>query len=271
VLTQRNTTTEVSFEDVVSRFEAEQPELTKDTTVDALEPEQTSDAPIAKPADEDTPEKARAAVADAPDPYVLPEEGVYIYRTTGGEQVSVFGAKHDYPSRTYSTVRHAGGCRWEQRNDVIEEHTDVRKVCSKRDELLQVAQARYVTFFGQREGDELACEPWASFHGLEDAKGATSSSVCRGDDGEAHLTRTFVGMEPMVIEGEIVQAVRVHLDGTITGTHEGTSTDDLWLSRRTGLPLRWDRTVDIVSSAYGADVRYTEDASFTIESLDPQR
>ena len=273
VLTQRNVTTEVPFAEVVERFEAAQPEVTQDTDVEAIERDEEARRPaVTSPENGDESEAVAIdeQLADE-DPYTIPEEGVYIYRTSGGEEISLFGAKHSYPSRTFTTVRHLGGCRWEQRIDVIEEHTDIRKACSKSDELLQIAQARYVTFFGQREGDELVCEPWMSVHGVEDDKGERATGVCRGSEGEAHLTRTFVGIEPVVIEGEIEQAVRVRIDGEITGTHEGTSMDDVWFSRARGFPLRWDRTVDVVSSAFGPDVRYTEEASFVLQSLDPQR
>jgi hypothetical protein len=275
VLTQRNVSTEVPLAKVVERFEARQPEVTQDTDVEAIEQDEEARRSTAASPGSTTSESGDvAAVAELPpdeDPYTIPEEGVYIYATSGGEEISLFGARHTYPSRTFATIRHFGGCRWEQRIDVIEEHTDVRKLCSRPDEMLQVAQARYVTFFGQREGGELVCEPWVSLHALEEDKGRQTTGVCRGAEGEAHLTRTFVGIEPFVIEGEIEQAVRISTVGKISGTHRGTSHDEMWLSRKSGLPFRWERTVDVVSSAYGANVRYTEDASFVLQSLDPQR
>ena len=275
VLTQRNVTTEVSLEKVVKRFEAQEPEITKDRGIEELDATRSTGSAVSESQPEDTTptasKKGGAQVDDAPDPYVLPAEGVYLYKTRGGEQVSVFGASHTYPERTYTTVRHTGGCRWEQRIDVIEEHVDIRKVCSRPDELLQIAQARYVTFFGQQKGDENVCEPWASFHALEERKGSRATATCRGEQGEAQLVRVFEGVEPYVIEGEIEQVVKVRIDATFTGKTEGESTDLLWLSRRTGFPLRWDRTVDAISSEFGTDVRYTEEASFELVSLEPQR
>ena len=75
---------------------------------------------------------------------------------------------------------------------------------------------------------------------------------------------------PIAIGDETISAVRIRMDGTMTGSSQGTSVDDLWLDPITGMTLRWDRFVDAVSNKFGANVRYTERASFVLESPVPR-
>ena len=56
----------------------------------------------------------------------LPAEGVYAYRTSGGESISVLAAHHDYPAVTYAAVHHTGGCGWQIHAAVVKEHVDER-------------------------------------------------------------------------------------------------------------------------------------------------
>jgi hypothetical protein len=162
-----------------------------------------------------------AAAAKAPSstaPYTLPLEGVYSYRTTGGESISVVGARHDYPERTFATVRHLGGCRWEQRNDVVKEHVDRREMCSSPRKLLQLAQAREVEFFHKRDGDSYRCDPPQLQHEVAEVPGAVSMSVCgNGKDDGARIRRTFVGRETLQVGSRAVPVLRLDFRATLTG------------------------------------------------------
>ena len=51
----------------------------------------------------------------------------------------------------------------------------------------------------------------------------------------------------------------------------GTANEDMWIAPQTGMTLRWVRAVDtLADAAFGARVRYTENASFYLESLTPR-
>jgi hypothetical protein len=273
VVSQRSATSAVSLDEVIERFHT-----------DTIEPD-AKDAP--KPghgSEREAPEPAAAAVeksaaADASDlaavkdvADVLPAEGVYAYRTTGGEQVSLFGAHHDYPERTFATVRHLGGCRWEARNDVVAEHIDIRTLCNDEGSFLQLRQERRVTFFGKQDGAAMDCEPPLTLYTSGDATGTRTSTVCSdGEGSDVRLDSVLLGIEDIVIGGERVRAVHVRDDGTCTGRVNGTSMDELWLDFRTGMTLKWNRTVDTLATAFGgAKVRYTEEATFVLESLQPR-
>jgi hypothetical protein len=280
VLTQRNVATHVSLDDAVGRFRAGAPTLDAENQV-LPAPEAAADqpAPTGRPVaeratEEDVAEAApEAAVSPATrEPYVLPDEGVYAYRTQGSETVSTFGAKHTYPERSFATVRHMGGCRWEHRHEVLEEHVDIRHFCGAQGTFQQIFYERQVTFFGQTDGGAMRCEPAIALHRTGIAPGDEQVVECEdGEGGHATMTRTFLGIDATDVGGEVVKAVKVTVEAEMTGTVDGESSDTLWYHPLTGMTLRWDRTVDTLATAYGTKIHYTEDASFVLESLEAQR
>jgi hypothetical protein len=275
VATQRSQTSEVTFDDVVQRFRTE--DVPADDAGAAKQTGSPREAPDSVGAEPKALERAagrpaattpeKAAKGD-----VLPEQGVYAYETTGGERVSLFGARHDYPERTFATVRHLGGCRWEARNDVIAEHVDIRTLCNDDRSFLQLRQERRVTFFGKQDGASMDCAPPLTLYRAGDARGTRTETLCSDDKGSnVRLRSVFLGIEEIVIGAKRVEAVHVLDDGTCSGRVQGTSVDELWLHPETGMTLRWHRTVDTIATAFGgAKVRYTEEATFQLESLKPK-
>jgi hypothetical protein len=202
----------------------------------------------------------------------LPAEGVYGYRTTGGDSISLGGASHQYPSETFATVRRTGGCRWTARNDVIKEHVDTRTFCGEPGHLFQLSQRRDVEFFGQRDGMELTCSPPQVLHATGEAPGAVVDSTCSDGQGEtARTERTLVGTERLVVGGTAVDVVHLKMHSAFNGRATGMADDELWVSAVNGLTVRWVRSVDtLADSSFGAKVRYQEQASFDLESLTPR-
>ena len=147
----------------------------------------------------------------------------------------------------------------------------MRVLCSRPSELLQLSQSREVEFFGARDGATMTCDPLLVLHATTEAAGLTHRTTCRGDDGSAALLeRTVRGRETIAVGGRQVEVVRVSIDTKLTGRTTGSAHDELWLLATNGLTVRWDRQVDTVAdAAFGARVRYREDASFVLESLEP--
>lgn len=268
VLTQRHVTTTVSLDEVKASFRKTKGSISEHRgsaheAVTSTRPV-LSDAAVAS--DTGTP-----GTKVSPGSFGLPAEGVYTYRAAGGESVSIFGARHEYPDHFFATVRHLGGCRWEHRNDVIKEHVDRRVLCGEVGRLSQISQAREVEFFGQRDGGELFFVPPMLQHSTSDEPGTKSFATGKDDEGNSATTkRTFVGVEPMKVGGKSVGAIHFRLDSTFRGKQNGTAVDDLWVSPDTGMTLRWDRhTTADADTAFGANVRYVEEASFILESLSP--
>jgi hypothetical protein len=275
VTTQRTATSAVTLDEVIQRFH------TAETVPDGGDVSDVEHGSKREAADEATDTVPRrgddvvspvAPLKAADD--VLPAEGVYAYRTTGGEKLSLFGAHHDYPARTFATIRHLGGCSWEARNDVVDEHTDIRTLCNDDRSFLQLRQERQVEFFGKRDGARMVCEPPLTLYMAGDLTGTRTATDCRDADGNTvHLASVFLGFDELRIGAQVVRAIHVRDDGTISGPKmHGTSMDELWLHPRTGVTLRWHRAVDTTANAFGgAKVRYTEEATFLLESLEPRK
>lgn len=279
VFTQRHQATEVTLDDAVAGFRARtsstpagpQPSAPAEEGRDVAAP---LDPEVAEDRRPEAATRAEAAVPSvAEGPYQRPEQGVYVYRATGGERISIFGASHDYPERIHATITHLDGCLWEHRNEVVEEHVDIRTMCSNTHGLFQHDQTREVSFFGQRDAITSRCDPPQLQHGPGEETGARSTVTCSdGEGNEATLTRTYLGHEPSDVGGQMLDAVHIRIDATFTGKAEGSSEDHFWVSPSTGLPYRWDRTVDTVTDAgWGAQVAYQEEASFVLESPEPRR
>jgi hypothetical protein len=279
VLTQRNVSTEVGLDAAIEQFRKQASGVQRSTTagddapapVAAEAPQAGPRAPVGAGAAEAAVGRPSAPVT--PKPYVLPPEGVYAYRTTGGEKLSTFGASHAYPERTFATVRHLDGCRWEQRNDVIEEHVDIRRFCASEGMLQQIFYEAQVTFFGVTDGAAVTCDPPPVFHRTGMEPGHADVFRCsNGTDTSSEMTVTFVGAEVVPVGADTVRANKITITGTTSGRVVGTSSDTLWLDPTNGLTVRWERKNDNVADAFGgARVRYQEEATFLLESLEPQR
>jgi len=286
LLSQRNVTTLVDFDDALAGFRAA-PVLAApidDTTTSTTTPSTAStsststsstpsSAPPTSPGTEPPPAPPTTAAPTGPAAYTAPAPGVYTYRTTGSERISLASAQHKYPERTYATVRHGSGCNWQFRNEVVKEHVDILQICSQPGRLTQVEQRRDVTFFGQTEGGSARCDPALVLHGADLAPGHRIETTCASSDGSSFvLTRTFRGHDQRRIGGRTIDVVVVDLESIMTGKKRGRSADTLWLAADSGLLVRWERMVDTVAdTAYGASVHYTEEASFELESLTPSQ
>ena len=288
LLTQRNRTTTVDLTEALDRFRADEP-----TT-----PTPAGSAPAPAPAVPASEHQVLAAAASpsttpaggavivptaqeqarsAPEPTapaaaaeLRPAEGVYSYRTSGGEQVSTAGASHDYPERTFASIRHGQGCLWEMTADVVEEHRDQRAMCTDGQGILQYSQTREVEFFGQRDGATLTCDPPMVMTRTGEAVGAVERGTCRDSQTAARIERTYIGIETMTIGGSDVEVRHVRCVAEVSGRANGHHIDDIWFLP-SGLVARWDRTADFrADAAFGAKVHYVEDAEFVLESLEPR-
>ena len=282
VLSQRNVTTAVTFDDALRTFRATQgtgasrvapapasPDVTPDGGAGANVSIPQNDA---RPVPLLTKESAEAQPARPLAPFFRPPEGVYAYRTTGGESISVTGASHHYPARTFASVHYLDGCNWEIRNDVIKEHVDRRVLCSQYETLTQLVQERQVEFFGQRDGMTVPCDPPALLAKTGEAMSAVTTADCRTDDLSVRIRRTVAGYGDMPVGGRDVPTVHIVIDATFSGRADGTAHEDLWIARDTGMTLRWQRSVDTVAdAAFGAKVRYQENATFVLESIVPEQ
>ena len=276
VLTQRHVTTPVTRRQALERFRgARAHEGAGDQATLPTTPPSTASASSpghgAQPLGNTrpTPPTSPSQAATGQLPYVVPAEGVYAYRTTGGDSLSIAGASHTYPPETYATVTHLGGCQWRNEFDAAHENTDVRTLCSEPRRLLELDDKRSITYFGQTQGEELRCDPPVVLNDISEAPGATMSGECHSGDASGRVQITYLGHQPVVVGGVAVDAVHWHAHAIITGRANGTADEEAWVVPQTGLMLRWDRLNDDNAHVFGADIHYHEKASFVLESLTP--
>jgi hypothetical protein len=285
LLSNRSTTTQVDLQDALLTYRSAgngTPSVTPATTGGAevtvaptiasasFGPAPSTPA-TAPPTSVTAPQPVGAPPTTAAAPQVAPPaQGVYEYRTAGGESISVLGADHDYPATTYSVVRRTGGCGWQIHSEVIKEHVDERTMCTQAAGVLQLAQSREVTFFGTTDGGTFTCDPPQVQTTPGDVPGARATSVCGdGKGSQAQLDRTTLGSDTATVGGLVVDVIRIRVTGTLTGRVRGTSLDLLTVVAATGLPVRWERSVDTLADAFGSTVRYQEQARFDLVSLTP--
>lgn len=281
LLSTRSTTTVVDLDDALVRFRQS---AAADTTVTSApaggaevtgapagEPTTTPvGAPTSAPATSSSSVPTSAPATPKAGALEPPAPGVYRYRTSGGESVSLLGASHTYPAETYAVVRRTGGCGWELRAEVIAEHVDRREMCSGPDQILQLAQQRAVTFFGTTDGGTLRCDPPQVQHHPGAQVGQSRTDRCTDDGVVAEMVLRVVALGTRTVGGVTVDTVEVRIAGTMTGRVRGTSLDLVVMDARTGLPIEVERWVDTVADAFGTSIRYQEHAEFQLLSLTPR-
>ena len=279
LLTQQDQSTAVTLADAVEGFRSSVPEAGDAPAGGATAGESGTTTTVAGA----TPAAAAAttAASTAPGPgsagptaaaaFSAPAEGVYSYRTSGHEEVSLGGGRHDYPERSYAAVRRRAGCDWEIEHRVLEEHVERAVYCSQPGRLTHSEERSEITFFGQANGSTYRCDPPMVVAAVTDLPGTKRTVTCRAEDGQAVITTTFVGRERLTVGGVAVEALRVLSEGVVSGRAEGTSRSETWLHPDTGLMLKHTRKVQTRADAFGTTVDYREDAAYELERLEPTR
>ncbi len=72
-----------------------------------------------------------------------------------------------------------------------------------------------------------------------------------------------------MIGGTRVPAVHFDRGRTDTGGQRGTEQADVWLDTRTGLPLRLDQHLRVVTSTTFGTSTYTQDGTLRLTSMTP--
>ena len=236
VLSQRTQATTIALDDAVARFRA-----------------------------------APAATADDDAAALAPEPGVYTYVTDGSDSVSVFGAKHEYPSRTYAVVRRTGGCNWQVEHRLVDEHVDIHHRCTDARGLWTVADGRFVEFFSKRDGMIYDCRPPGLTLGAQDTVGTVHRATCRKGASVGEFVVTRRAPEALTIDGERVRTERVALRVHMQGRTEGRAAVEFWLHPETGMILMETRHVDTDAKAVFGDVHYDERVTIRLASMRPVR
>lgn len=200
----------------------------------------------------------------------LPQEGVYVYATTGGDEVDVLGgSRHAYPAETTITVRHAG-CGVVERWDALEERWDERESCRTSNGETLKRMTSFHEFFGHADQRTLVCQGFTYPAGFE--PGSSWTTNCASDNTNAVTKLTAVGWEDIVVAGKPIRTMHVHANTHLTGEQDGTSERDVWGSADAGIIVRERVALTSYSNqpVFGR-TRYHESYEIRLTSLEPRR
>ncbi len=207
--------------------------------------------------------------ADAVSASPVPE-GVYVYATDGFEGTDALtGATHRYRARSTITVT-ADPCGFRLRWDVLEGRSTTWTICVDAGGWTVASQDERHTFFGRTVRTTYTCSD-TPFRPAGDGRGATLDVSCTTGSAEERGTGRVVARETLHVVGGPVETVHVRRRTSLTGRIRGRSTQDVWLAREAGVPVRLHLTTDTTNDSAVGDVHYEEDVSLRLRSLSPRR
>ena len=216
------------------------------------------------------------------DPGVGPAPGVYPYRGTGTETISVPPkSQTEGPGIPGTVVRSPGGC-FEFRLDFSDDHWQSWDYCVRDGALVSPTRAGYYNWdfvaFHVDDTSTFVCRPSIVTVPGRLVPGSSHAVTCTGHNDHLAIapvrmqgTSTLVRSADITIGTRRLASVLVHEKVTFSGGQKGSNVSDTWFSVADGLPLRgtWHTTVS-TGSPVGTS---TLDAhgDFTLDSVTPQR
>jgi hypothetical protein len=211
--------------------------------------------------------RAAGAAATSGEPIAgLPATGVYRYRTTGGEVVSLFDTRRNYSAETMRIVtRRACGVREEQ--FFVVQHIEYYDRCGDR----LVTYGTDIAYWWTHGTQDFACRG-GTFDMAGRAPGAREEWDCADEDTRGHQLTEYVGDETVAVDGATIPARHVRWTTLFSGATVGGAVVDDWFDRGTGLVLREKRSIGLkVGSQFVGHLTYSDVSEFTLLSTTPDR
>jgi hypothetical protein len=210
--------------------------------------------------------------ADSVDPDGhLPPPGVYRYRTSGGEHLSIAGISRSFPPTTEMVVTEASCATitWYP----LEQHTEGLVVCSAgRGALAVTSVLSDEQIAGVRTDDVFHCPAGAYFVPPNPSSGETWHAACQGMGDRVAFAGRVIGLSGVNVKGRELPAIHTRLTLSFAGAEAGTNPTDYWVSTKDGVILRERETVDVhQGSGPLGSVRYGEQMGLVIDSTAPVR
>jgi len=201
----------------------------------------------------------------------LPPTGVYQYRTSGGEQLSIAGISRSFPATSEMIVTESGCAtmKWEP----LVQHMEGMVECPQRDGALDIRSAiSYEEIAGTQTTSVIHCPARMYFVPPDWFVGERWQSTCHSAGENVVFSGQVIGPASVDVGGNEVPALHVRLTLSFSGSESGTNPNDYWLSLQDGLVLRQRETVDVSQKAGPlGSVRYTEQMAITLTSVAPIR
>jgi hypothetical protein len=210
-----------------------------------------------------------------------PPAGVYVYRGTGTEHLSVPPKSQGQGPRMPATVTHRSDGCWTFRIDFSSQHWQTWIYCPRVGGLVELGGQTFerwdFVFTKYDSTSRFSCNPPSVVIRAAMRPGDHWEQSCRGTSsgtkGDAVTSGryTFVGDEVVVVGGRDVPAHHFRQLRTLSGSQTGTQTTDYWFATENGLPLRNRRTVTVHTDTAIGESTYTERGNFVLTSLRPEQ
>lgn len=202
----------------------------------------------------------------------LPPTGVYRYRTSGSEQLSIAGISRSFPAATDMIVTEAAGCAtmtWEP----LKQHTEGWVECPQKNGALSITSTpSYEQIAGTQNTTVIHCPAGMYFVPPDPFIGERWRTTCHSSGESIVFSGEVLGMSLVNVGGRRVPALHTHLNLSFSGSESGTNPNDFWVSLHNGLILRQRETADLSQqSGPLGSVRYTEQMAITLGSVTPIR
>ena len=197
----------------------------------------------------------------------LPAPGVYSYRTSGYERLSLAGISRSFPSSSEVVVTDAACAtvRWVP----FEQHMEGLVECSGRNGAVGMVSALSdEEIAGVRTTEVIHCPAGAYFMPAHPAPAQRWSATCHAGSQAVAFGGRVLGWSTIAVHGRHEPALHTRLTLTFRGEEHGSNPTDYWVSPTTGLILREQEAVDL-SQRTGplGSVRYQEQMAITLTSL----
>lgn len=201
----------------------------------------------------------------------IPPPGVYRYRGSGGEQLSLDGIHRSFPSATEMIVTDTGCAKMEWEPFV--QHMEGLVECPGPAGALAITSAlSYEQIAGTQTTSVIYCPAHTYLVPPSAATGSRWHSTCYGPGETVGFTGEVIGPSSVDIGGNRVAALHTRLTLTFSGSESGSNPNDYWLSVQNGMILRQRETVDVSQSAGPlGSVHYTEQMAIALTSTTPAR
>lgn len=200
-----------------------------------------------------------------------PTPGVYEYETEGEERIDALGgATHTYPALTTMTYT-STDCGYRTRWDVFEERFDELDLCIPPEGETVDTSRQYREFFGFAQDQTLRCDRDVLVRTEPPILGETRTTPCTSDGTKAEMNVTVVGVEPVEVGGEPIDALHIRLETVLTGSVRGTSELDYWADPVTGLVFRQETTVKSEADSPLGPTHYDEHYTVHLVSRTPRQ
>ena len=216
----------------------------------------------------------------AADPGTHPLPGVYSYRGSGTDSLSLPPLSQAEGPTLPGTVEVQGDGCWSFRIDYSTNHWQSWSYCGHPTGLVEtgglVWQRWMVGPVAETNLSTLRCSPGLLSIPSASTVGESWPARCTGTSTQIHgtlvsagITR-FVGHPNLTIAGHKIPAVHVEVRWKLNGPQVGTERDDLWFDAKSGLPLQDRRSIRVrTATPFGASI-YTENGEFVLRTLTPK-